>query len=80
MTNLGSVCVVAAAKSLQSCPTLHDLIDGRPPGSPVPGIHVCEPVKIGSRGLGLFFQLYHLPSLGLGASSFCGLTFSFLPV
>ena len=29
---------VAAAKSLQSCPTLCDPIDGNPPGSPVPGI------------------------------------------
>ena len=28
----------AAAKSLQSCPTLYDHIDGSPPGSPVPGI------------------------------------------
>ena len=28
----------AAAKSLQSCPTLCDPLDGRPPGSPVPGI------------------------------------------
>ena len=28
----------AAAKSLQSCPTLCDPIDGHPPGSPVPGI------------------------------------------
>ena len=28
----------AAAKSLQLCPTLCDLIDGRPPGSSVPGI------------------------------------------
>ena len=28
----------AAAKSLQSCPTLCDLIDGSPPGSSVPGI------------------------------------------
>ena len=27
----------AAAKSLQSCPTLWDLIDGSPPGSPIPG-------------------------------------------
>ena len=26
------------AKSLQSCPTLCDPIDGSPPGSPVPGI------------------------------------------
>ena len=30
--------VAAAAKSLQSCPTLCDPIDGNPPGSPVPGI------------------------------------------
>ena len=28
----------AAAKSLQSCPTLCDPIDGSPLGSPVPGI------------------------------------------
>ena len=28
----------AAAKSLQSCPTLCDPTDGSPPGSPVPGI------------------------------------------
>ena len=28
----------AAAKSLQSCPTLCDPIDGSPPGSPVPEI------------------------------------------
>ena len=28
----------ANAKSLQSCPTLCDPIDGSPPGSPVPGI------------------------------------------
>ena len=28
----------AAAKSLQSCPTLCDPIDGSPPGSTIPGI------------------------------------------
>ena len=28
----------AAAKSLQSCPTLCDPVDGSPPGSLVPGI------------------------------------------
>ena len=27
----------ASAKSLQSCPTLWDPINGSPPGSPVPG-------------------------------------------
>ena len=30
--------MVAAAKSLQSCPTLCDPIDSSPPGSPIPGI------------------------------------------
>ena len=29
----------AAAKSLRSCPTLCDPIDGSPPGSPVPGVN-----------------------------------------
>ena len=28
----------AAAKSIQSCPTLCDPLDGSPPGSPVSGI------------------------------------------
>ena len=38
-TMLSSVfAAAAAAKSLQSCPTLLDLTDGSPPGSPVPGI------------------------------------------
>ena len=32
------VAAAAAAKSLQSCPTLCDPIDGSPPGSPVPGV------------------------------------------
>ena len=32
------VCAAAAAKLLQSCPTLCDPIDGIPPGSTIPGI------------------------------------------
>ena len=35
---LKSSTAAAAAKSLQSCPTLCDPIDSNPPGSPVPGI------------------------------------------
>ena len=35
---LNSERFAAAAKSLQSCPTLCNPIDGSPPGSPVPGI------------------------------------------
>ena len=33
-----SYAAAAAAKSLQSCPTLCDPIEGSPPGSPIPGI------------------------------------------
>ena len=36
--NMKKDSISAAAKSLQSCPTLCDPIDGRPPGSLVPGI------------------------------------------
>ena len=32
------IAAAAAAKSLQSCPTLCSPIDGSPPGSPIPGI------------------------------------------
>ena len=32
------IAAAAAAKSLQSCPTLCDPRDGSPPGSPVPGV------------------------------------------
>ena len=32
------IIAIAAAKSLQSCPTLCDPIDDSPSGSPVPGI------------------------------------------
>ena len=35
---LNPTAAAAAAKSLQSCPTLCDPIDGSPPGSSVPGI------------------------------------------
>ena len=33
-----TIAAAASAKSLQSCPTLCDPIDGSPPGSAVPGI------------------------------------------
>ena len=37
-TAAAAAVAATAAKSLQSCPTLCDPIDGSPPGSPVPGI------------------------------------------
>ena len=33
------------AKSLQSCLTLYDPIDGSPPGSPIPGIHQARTLE-----------------------------------
>ena len=42
----------AAAKSLQSCPTLYDPRDGSPPGSPIPGI-----VQARNTGAGCHFLL-----------------------
>ena len=38
LQNFDQTAAAAAAKSLQSCPTLCNPIDGSPPGSPVPGI------------------------------------------
>ena len=35
--HLHKTLLAAAAKWLQSCPTLCDPIDGSPPGSPIPG-------------------------------------------
>ena len=35
----------AAAKLLQSCPTLCDPIDGSPPGSPIPGILLARTLE-----------------------------------
>ena len=38
INNLRYADAAAAAKSLQSCPTLCNPINGSPPGSPIPGI------------------------------------------
>ena len=44
----------AAAKSLQSCPTLCDPVDGSPPGSPVPGILQARTLEWGA----IMYSLY----------------------
>ena len=41
------MCAAAAAKSLQSCLTLCDPIDGSPPGCPVPGIFQARVLEWG---------------------------------
>ena len=46
----------AAAKSLQSCPTLCDPIDGSPPGSTVPGILQARTLEWAA----ISFSLYSL--------------------
>ena len=51
-----SYAAAAAAKSLQSCPTLCDPIDGSPTGSPVPGILFSKFADILSAAL----SQYHL--------------------
>ena len=47
----------AAAKSLQSCPTLCDAIDGSPPGSPIPGILYLLAVMI-SVAMNVYVQAF----------------------
>ena len=50
----------AAAKSLQSCPTLCNPIDSSPPGSPIPGIlyaRILEWVAISFSNRGQYFEL-----------------------
>ena len=49
--DMKAVATAAAAKSLQSCPTLCDPIDSSPPGYPIPGIfqaRILEWVAISS--------------------------------
>ena len=45
-----------AAKSLQTCLTLYDPIDGSPPGSAVPGILQAKHFLIKSKFLSLTFK------------------------
>ena len=46
-----------AAKSLQSCPTLCDHIDGSPPGSPVPGILQARVLEWGAIAFSVKLQI-----------------------
>ena len=82
----------AAAKSLQLCPTLCDLIDGSPPGSPVPGIlqaRTLEWVAISfskswkweSTGMGChcLLRIWHYLSANRKIERHAWYKFSFLP-
>ena len=48
MRSPGTNTAAAAAKSLQSCPTLCDPIDGSPPGSSVHGIFQARVLEWGA--------------------------------
>ena len=47
-TPAAAAAAAAAAKSLHSCPTLCNPIDGSPPGSPVPGIFQARVLERGA--------------------------------
>ena len=51
----------AAAKSLQSCPTLCDPIDGSPPGSAIPGILQARTQDVGCSFLRYLLILNYSP-------------------
>ena len=60
--------VAAAAKLLQSCPTLCDPTDGSPPGFPIPGIlqaRTLEWVAISFSKFGLYIDIEILESVML---------------
>ena len=46
----------AAAKSLQSCPTLCDPRDGSPPGFPVPGILQARTLELVAISFSIAFK------------------------
>ena len=60
----GGKTAAAAAKSLQSCPTLCDSIDSSPPGSPVPGILQARTLEWAA----ISFSARHSNGVGMGLS------------
>ena len=62
----------APAKSLQSCPTLCNPIDGSPPGSPVPGILQARTLEWGA--IGKFNLEHHRAQEWQGRNSSAGMS------
>ena len=60
------VSTAATAKSLQSCLTLCDPIDGSPPGSPVPGILQARVLEWGAIAFSGMYQLSVIKSFNSG--------------
>ena len=48
----------ATAKSLQSCPTLCDPVDGSPPGSTIPGILQARVLEWGAIAFSTYIHYY----------------------
>ena len=65
------ILAAAAAKSLQSCPTLCDPIDGSPPGSAIPGILQSESHSVMSDSLGThgLYSSWNSPGQNTGVGS-----------
>ena len=49
----------AAAKSLQSCPTLCNPVDSSPPGSSVHGIFQARVLEWGAIAFSIFMKSFH---------------------
>ena len=68
LTSMGSQkSQTAAAKSLQSCPTLCDPRDGSPPGSPVPGILQARTLE----WVAISFHPWDFPGKSTGVGCHC---------
>ena len=69
----------ASAKSLQSCPTLCNPIDGSPPGSPIPGILQARVLEWGAIASSVMISRYHqLIVMYLGGIFLLQLCFEFI--
>ena len=75
---MGSQAMIPAAKSLQSCPTLCDPIDGSPPGSPVPGILQAR-IRAGCHFLLQRMQVKSETEVAQSCSTLCDPTDGSLP-
>ena len=64
-TQLKRFCIHAAAKLLQSCPTLCNPMDGSPPGSPIPGILQARTLE----WVTIFFSIKQNPQEEAGVRS-----------
>ena len=60
---VAAAAAAADAKSLQSCLTLCDPIDGSPPGSPVPGIFQARALECGAIAFSVIYAVACISSV-----------------